>query len=114
MMAGADFIKTSTGKENVNATLPVSLAMVAGDPRLPRAAPATTIGFKPAGGTPAPRQAAMSWLTLMKEELGRALAGAATCSASAPPACSPTSSASSSTTSPAAYAGRSSQPAPGA
>ena len=28
MMAGADFIKTSTGKESVNATLPVSLVMV--------------------------------------------------------------------------------------
>ena len=34
MMAGADFIKTSTGKEDVNATLPVSLVMVRAHPRL--------------------------------------------------------------------------------
>ena len=37
MMAGADFIKTSTGKEDVNATLPVSLVMIRAHPRLWRA-----------------------------------------------------------------------------
>jgi deoxyribose-phosphate aldolase len=68
MMAGADFIKTSTGKEPTNATLPVSLIMV-------RAArdyferTGRMIGFKPAGGIRSARQA-LDWLALMKEELG--------------------------------------------
>jgi deoxyribose-phosphate aldolase len=69
MMAGADFIKTSTGKENVNATLPVSLVMV----RMIRAYLERTgykIGFKPAGGISAAKQA-LSYLALMKDELGR-------------------------------------------
>jgi deoxyribose-phosphate aldolase len=70
MMAGADFIKTSTGKEAVNATLPVSLTMV----RAIRAYGERTqqrIGFKPAGGVSAAKDA-LAYLTLMKEELGRA------------------------------------------
>ncbi len=69
MMAGADFIKTSTGKEEVNATLPVSLVMV----RAIRAYLELTgakVGFKPAGGLKTAKDA-LSWLILMKEELGR-------------------------------------------
>ncbi len=69
MMAGADFIKTSTGKEDVNATLPVSLTMV----RALRDYGERTgekIGFKPAGGIRTAKDAT-SWLILMKEELGR-------------------------------------------
>ncbi len=68
MMAGADFIKTSTGKEAVNATLPVSLVMV----RAIRAYQERTgykAGFKPAGGIRTAKQA-VNWLILMKEELG--------------------------------------------
>jgi deoxyribose-phosphate aldolase len=69
MMAGADFIKTSTGKESVNATLPVGLAMV----RAIRAYYERTgwlIGFKPAGGISTAR-VSTDWLVLMNEELGR-------------------------------------------
>ena len=70
MMAGADFIKTSTGKEPVNATLPVSLIMV-------RAArdyferTGIRVGFKPAGGIRTAKQS-LDWLALLKEELGDA------------------------------------------
>jgi len=70
MQAGADFIKTSTGKEDVNATLPVSLVML----RALRDYGERTgqrIGFKPAGGLRTAKDA-LTWLTLMKEELGRA------------------------------------------
>ena len=69
MQAGADFIKTSTGKEDVNATLPVSLVML----RALRDYGEETgfkIGFKPAGGLRTAKDA-MNWLFLMKEELGR-------------------------------------------
>jgi deoxyribose-phosphate aldolase len=69
MQAGADFIKTSTGKEDVNATLPVSLTMV----RALRDYGEHTgfkIGFKPAGGLKTAKDA-MAWQILMKEELGR-------------------------------------------
>jgi deoxyribose-phosphate aldolase len=69
MMAGADFIKTSTGKEGVNATLPVSLVML----RMIREYFENTgyyVGFKPAGGIRTARQS-LDWLVLMKEELGR-------------------------------------------
>ncbi|MGL4281918.1 MAG: deoxyribose-phosphate aldolase [Albidovulum sp.] len=68
MQAGADFIKTSTGKEGVNATLPVSLVMV----RALRDYGARTgfrIGFKPAGGMKSAKDA-IAWQILMKEELG--------------------------------------------
>jgi len=68
MMAGADFIKTSTGKEPVNATLPVSLVMV----RAIRDYAQETgmaVGFKPAGGIRTAKQS-LEWLALMKEELG--------------------------------------------
>lgn len=69
MQAGADFIKTSTGKETVNATLPVSLTMV----RALRDYGARTgarIGFKPAGGMKTAKDA-IAWQILMREELGR-------------------------------------------
>lgn len=68
MMAGSDFIKTSTGKEPVNATLEVSLVMV----RAIREYLERTghkVGFKPAGGISKAKQA-MAWQSLMKEELG--------------------------------------------
>jgi deoxyribose-phosphate aldolase len=68
MQAGADFIKTSTGKEDVNATLPVSLAMVRAL-RDYRERTGVDIGFKPAGGLRAAKDA-LAWLILMKEELG--------------------------------------------
>ena len=67
MMAGADFIKTSTGKEPVNATLPVSLVMV----RAIREYMELTghiVGFKPAGGISKAKDA-INYLVLMKEEL---------------------------------------------
>lgn len=69
MMAGSDFIKTSTGKEDVNATLPVSLTMI----RALRDYGEFTgeaVGFKPAGGLRTAKDA-LAWLALMKEELGR-------------------------------------------
>ena len=68
MMAGADFIKTSTGMESVNATLPVSLVMV----RAIRNYYEETgykVGFKPAGGIRKAKEA-ITWLILIKEELG--------------------------------------------
>ena len=78
MMAGADFIKTSTGKESVNATLPVSLVMV----RCIRDYAERTgsaVGFKPAGGIRTAKQAT-DWLALMKDELGPSVARAVTLS----------------------------------
>ena len=68
MMAGADFIKTSTGKETVNATLPVGLVMTRAIREYAERT-ATTVGFKPAGGIRTAKQS-LDWLTLMKEELG--------------------------------------------
>jgi len=68
MQAGADFIKTSTGKEGVNATLPVSLTMV----RQIREYEERTgfqVGYKPAGGIRKAKQA-LDYMLLMKEELG--------------------------------------------
>jgi deoxyribose-phosphate aldolase len=70
MMAGADFIKTSTGKEATNATLPVGLVMV----RAIREYAERTgmaVGFKPAGGIRTAKQS-IEWLGMMKEELGDA------------------------------------------
>jgi len=69
MMAGTDFIKTSTGKEAVNATLPVSLVMI----RALRDYAERTgmaVGFKPAGGIKTAKQA-LDWMATMKDELGR-------------------------------------------
>ena len=68
MQAGADFIKTSTGKEDVNATLPVSLVMIRAL-RDYRERAGVDIGFKPAGGLRTAKDA-LAWLILMKEELG--------------------------------------------
>ncbi len=68
MMAGADFIKTSTGKEPVNATLPVSLVMI----RAIRSYFELTgnrVGFKPAGGISKAKES-LQYLMLIKEELG--------------------------------------------
>ena len=68
MMAGADFIKTSTGKESVNATLPVSLTMI----RCIRDYQDRTgikVGYKPAGGISKAKDA-LTYLALMKDELG--------------------------------------------
>ena len=68
MMAGADFIKTSTGKESVNATLPVSLTMI----RQIRDYFERTgyrVGYKPAGGISKAKDA-LTYLALIKEELG--------------------------------------------
>jgi deoxyribose-phosphate aldolase len=68
MMAGADFIKTSTGKESVNAILPVGVVMT----RAIRDFHERTgyrVGFKPAGGIRTAKQS-LDWLILMKEELG--------------------------------------------
>lgn len=68
MMAGADFIKTSTGKESVNATLPIGLVMV----RAMRTYMNRTgfrVGFKPAGGIRRAKDA-LAWMILIKEELG--------------------------------------------
>src|ERR1700751_5183768 len=70
MMAGADFIKSSTGKETVNATLPVGLVMT----RAIREYAEETgmaVGFKPAGGIRTAKQS-LEWLALIKEELGDA------------------------------------------
>ena len=68
MMAGADFIKTSTGKESVNATLPYSLVMVRAI-RDYRDLTGYRIGYKPAGGISKSKEA-VNYLILMKEELG--------------------------------------------
>ncbi|MGH7677580.1 MAG: deoxyribose-phosphate aldolase, partial [Gemmatimonadaceae bacterium] len=68
MQAGADFIKTSTGKEGVNATMPFALVMA----RMIREYYENTgyaVGFKPAGGIRTAKQA-LEYLYLMKEELG--------------------------------------------
>lgn len=68
MMAGSDFIKTSTGKASVNATLPVSLVMCRAIREFHEAT-GFKVGFKPAGGIQKAKQA-LEWLILMKEELG--------------------------------------------
>ena len=70
MMAGADFIKTSTGKEKVNATLPVGLVMARAI-RAYRRLSGFHVGLKPAGGVGKAKQA-LEWLILVKEELGGA------------------------------------------
>ena len=68
MMAGADFIKTSTGKEPVNATVPVGLIM-ARQIREFRERTGYMVGLKPAGGIRAAKES-LVWLSMMKEELG--------------------------------------------
>ncbi|XP_071113415.1 deoxyribose-phosphate aldolase-like [Haliotis cracherodii] len=68
MMAGADFIKTSTGKEGVNATFPVALVMVRAI-REYHQRTSFKVGFKPAGGIRTAKDSC-TWLSMMKEELG--------------------------------------------
>jgi deoxyribose-phosphate aldolase len=68
MMAGADFIKTSTGKEPVNATLPVGLVM-ARQIREYRSRTGHDVGLKPAGGIRTAKQS-LDWLSMLKDELG--------------------------------------------
>lgn len=68
MMAGADFIKTSTGKESVNATLPVTLTMIRAI-RDYQDRTGVKVGYKPAGGI-AKAKDALLYLALMKDELG--------------------------------------------
>uniref|UniRef100_A0A7N8YHV3 Deoxyribose-phosphate aldolase n=1 Tax=Mastacembelus armatus TaxID=205130 RepID=A0A7N8YHV3_9TELE len=68
MMAGSDFIKTSTGKEVVNATYPVAIVMMRAI-RNYFLCTGHKVGFKPAGGIRT-AQESLVWLTLIKEELG--------------------------------------------
>jgi deoxyribose-phosphate aldolase len=68
MMAGADFIKTSTGKESTNATLPVGFVMTRAIREYAQET-GMAVGFKPAGGIRTAKQST-EWLALMKEELG--------------------------------------------
>jgi len=68
MMAGSDFIKTSTGKEGVNAILPVGIVMCRAI-REYHQRTGVKVGFKPAGGIRGAKDALL-WLILMKEELG--------------------------------------------
>jgi deoxyribose-phosphate aldolase len=68
MMAGADFIKTSTGKEAVNATLPVGLVMARAI-RDYRERTGQLVGLKAAGGIRSAREA-LDWLALVRDELG--------------------------------------------
>ena len=70
MMAGADFIKTSTGKEPVNATLPVGLTMARAI-RAYRERTGVDVGLKPAGGIRAAKDT-LTWLAMMRDELGPA------------------------------------------
>ena len=70
MMAGADFIKTSTGKESTNATLPVSLVMARAIRDFAQHT-GFSVGFKPAGGISAAKDV-LTYQFLMREELGRA------------------------------------------
>lgn len=68
LLAGADFIKTSTGKEAVNATLPVSLTMIR-QIRDHHDRTGIRVGYKPAGGISKAKDA-LTYLSLIKEELG--------------------------------------------
>lgn len=70
MMAGSDFIKTSTGKESVNATLPFALVMLR-QIRDYHDQTGYAVGFKPAGGIRTAKDV-LNYLILMNEELGRA------------------------------------------
>jgi len=68
MMAGADFIKTSTGKEPTNATLPVGLVMTRAIREYAQQT-GMAVGFKPAGGIRTAKQS-IDWLAMIKDELG--------------------------------------------
>jgi len=73
MMAGADFVKTSTGKEKVNATLPVGLVMVAAIAHYKKIT-GHSVGLKPAGGIGTAVEG-FQWLTLVEEALGESATG---------------------------------------
>ncbi|MFL6529961.1 MAG: deoxyribose-phosphate aldolase [Chthoniobacterales bacterium] len=68
MRAGADFIKTSTGKVNPAATMPVTLVMLEAI-RDYFYETGVRIGMKPAGGIRTAKQA-LAWLVMVKETLG--------------------------------------------
>jgi deoxyribose-phosphate aldolase len=68
MMAGADFIKTSTGKEKVNATLPVGLVMMRAIREYFEKTNGNQVGLKAAGGI-SDVKLATQWLMMLKEEL---------------------------------------------
>lgn len=68
MMGGADFIKTSTGKEAVNANLHVGLCMIRAIQEFYRMT-GKKIGLKPAGGVRTVNDA-IQWMILLKETLG--------------------------------------------
>ena len=68
MLAGADFIKTSTGKISPAATLPVTLVMLEAC-RDWREATGAMVGMKPAGGIRTTKDA-MKYLVLVNETLG--------------------------------------------
>lgn len=68
MMAGSDFIKTSTGKESVNATIPVGLVMINAIQDFKRKT-GIKVGLKPAGGVRTVKEA-ITWMVLIKETLG--------------------------------------------
>ena len=89
MMAGADFIKTSTGKEPTNATLPVGLVMTRAIREYAQQT-GMAVGFKPAGGIRTAKQS-IDWLAMIKEELGDRGCGRK-CFASEPAGCWATSS----------------------
>ena len=73
LVAGADFVKTSTGKESVNATLPVGIVLARAIRDYQRIT-GVRVGLKAAGGLKTARDA-LSWLILVKEELGDAWMG---------------------------------------
>jgi deoxyribose-phosphate aldolase len=68
MMAGADFIKTSTGKEAVNATIPAAIVMTRAIRDYERKT-GVSVGFKPAGGIRTSKQA-LEYLAVVRQELG--------------------------------------------
>lgn len=68
-MAGADFIKTSTGKESVNATITVGLVMIWAIQEFMRKT-GQIVGLKPAGGVRTVREA-IAWMILVKKTLGK-------------------------------------------
>lgn len=68
MLAGGDFIKTSTGKVPVAATLPVTLVMLEAV-RDFRAATGRQVGVKPAGGIKTTKDA-IKYLVMVNETVG--------------------------------------------
>lgn len=68
LMAGADFVKTSTGKEKVNATLPVGFAIMDALGRYRRRT-GRLGGLKPAGGIRTVQEG-FQWLKAVEVELG--------------------------------------------